>query len=93
MQGRVYKRVEAQTVNQETYIFIGTFVYFQAVQTGRGAGARTLDPLIKSQLLYQLSYTPRVRKKNGASEGTRTLDHHLGKVELYQLSYTRSKAN
>ena len=25
---------------------------------GRSAGARTLDPLIKSQLLYQLSYRP-----------------------------------
>ena len=57
-------------------------------RTGRGAGTRTLDPLIKSQLLYQLSYTPRVRK-DGAGEGTRTLDNHLGKVALYQLSYTR----
>ena len=25
---------------------------------GRSAGTRTLDPLIKSQLLYQLSYRP-----------------------------------
>ena len=57
---------------------------------GRGAGIRTLDPLIKSQLLYQLSYTPMVRKI-GAGEGTRTLDNHLGKVALYQLSYTRLK--
>ena len=60
------------------------------VRTGRGAGIRTLDPLIKSQLLYQLSYTPRVLKL-GAGEGTRTLDNHLGKVALYQLSYTRLK--
>ena len=58
--------------------------------SGRGAGTRTLDPLIKSQLLYQLSYTPRVLKL-GAGEGTRTLDNHLGKVALYQLSYTRLK--
>ena len=57
---------------------------------GRGAGTRTLDPLIKSQLLYQLSYTPKVRKI-GAGEGTRTLDNHLGKVALYQLSYARAK--
>ena len=55
---------------------------------GRGARTRTVDPVIKSHLLYQLSYTP---IKNGASEGIRTLDHHLGKVELYQLSYTRFK--
>ena len=47
-----------------------------------------MDPVIKSHLLYQLSYTP---IKYGASEGIRTLDHHLGKVELYQLSYTRFK--
>ncbi len=28
----------------------------RACKNGRSAGARTLDPLIKSQLLYQLSY-------------------------------------
>ena len=28
----------------------------RAVENGRSAGARTPDPLIKSQLLYQLSY-------------------------------------
>jgi hypothetical protein len=28
----------------------------RAFKNGRSAGARTLDPLIKSQLLYQLSY-------------------------------------
>ncbi len=57
---------------------------------GRGGGARTPDPLIKSQLLFQLSYTSTGSAKNGASEGIRTLDNHLGKVELYQLSYARS---
>ncbi len=44
--------------------------------------------MIKSHLLYQLSYTP---MKHGASEGSRTLDNHLGKVALYQLSYARFK--
>ena len=29
-----------------------------AIKPGRSAGTRTLDPLIKSQLLYQLSYRP-----------------------------------
>jgi hypothetical protein len=66
------------------------------VLSGRSVGARTPDPLIKSQLLYQLSYTsikptrkPVSGQKNGASEGSRTLDNHLGKVTLYQLSYAR----
>ena len=30
------------------------------VKNGGGAEARTLDPLIKSQLLYQLSYTSKI---------------------------------
>ena len=69
---------------------------FSSLATGRSAGIRTLDPLIKSQLLYQLSYTSMMPgpqtgpvQKNGASEGIRTLDNHLGKVTLYQLSYAR----
>ena len=52
--------------------------------------------MIKSHLLYQLSYTSMMTgptvgpvQKNGASEGIRTLDNHLGKVTLYQLSYAR----
>ena len=66
------------------------FLYFSGFFSGRGAGIRTLDPLIKSQLLYQLSYTPTMSQtKFGASEGSRTLDNHLGKVALYQLSYAR----
>lgn len=68
---------------------MGLFDVFSRIQTGRGAGTRTLDPLIKSQLLYQLSYTPRGLDAFGAGEGTRTLDNHLGKVALYQLSYAR----
>ena len=31
---------------------------FPLVQCGEGTGTRTLDTLIKSQLLYRLSYTP-----------------------------------
>ena len=32
---------------------------------GRRVGVRTPDPLIKSQLLYQLSYAPIIIKQNG----------------------------
>ena len=56
---------------------------------GRGAGIRTLDPVIKSHLLYQLSYAPISPLSSGARNGTRTRDNHLGKVALYQLSYPR----
>ena len=60
---------------------------------GRGAGIRTLDPVIKSHLLYQLSYAPispwLPERFVGARNGTRTRDNHLGKVALYQLSYPR----
>ena len=44
--------------------------------------------MIKSHLLYQLSYTP---INIGASDGARTHNLDLGKVALYQLSYTRFK--
>ena len=65
------------------------------------AEARTLDPLIKSQLLYQLSYgcvftssiqqyfKDRAEESAWAKNGTRTRDPNLGKVVLYQLSYFR----
>ena len=39
-------------------------------ENGRSVGIRTPDPLIKSQLLYQLSYAPVEKKQNGASEGS-----------------------
>ena len=56
------------------------------VENGRSAGIRTLDPVIKSHLLYQLSYAPIHQCFLGARNGTRTRDNHLGKVALYQLS-------
>ena len=58
-------------------------------ENGRSAGIRTLDPVIKSHLLYQLSYAPIHHGLRGARNGTRTRDNHLGKVALYQLSYPR----
>ena len=50
---------------------------------------RTLDPLIKSQLLYQLSYAPIRRKcsRDGGRTRTRTLDPLIKSQLLYQLSY------
>ena len=44
--------------------------------------------MIKSHLLYQLSYAP-IHRFTGARNGIRTRDNHLGKVALYQLSYPR----
>ena len=63
------------------------------------AGARTLDTLIKSQVLYQLSYgCNQLFKKKGGSlssslcilctpAGARTLDTLIKSQVLYQLSY------
>ncbi len=64
-------------------------------------GIRTLDRLIKSQMLYQLSYTPVIgnrsskadafpleRKRSGGCIGIRTLDRLIKSQMLYQLSYT-----
>ena len=50
-------------------------------------GARTLDPMIKSHLLYQLSY--RVNRFFSLSDlgGVRTLDPMIKSHLLYQLSY------
>ena len=45
--------------------------------------------MIKSHLLYRLSYERTSISKNGASDRNRTGDNHVGNVMLYQLSYTR----
>ena len=42
--------------NPKTEVFLNVFGLFLALLDGRGGGARTHDPLIKSQLLFQLSY-------------------------------------
>ena len=39
----------------EEFHFFGASFYLTAELTGTPSGTRTLDPLIKSQLLYQLS--------------------------------------
>ena len=54
------------------------------------AGVRTLDTLIKSQVLYQLSYKRIVFKLALCTPaGVRTLDTLIKSQVLYQLSYKR----
>ncbi len=48
--------------------------------------ARTKDPLIKSQLLYQLSYAS-MRGQDGGRTWARTKDPLIKSQLLYQLSY------
>ena len=56
-------------------------------KNGAGERIRTLDPLITSQMLYQLSYTGAVY---GGFGRNRTADTRIFSPLLYQLSY---KAN
>ena len=56
------------------------------------AGIRTPDNLIKSQVLYQLSYTPLFNYipfnyKENAQSRNRTSDTRIFSPLLYQLSY------
>ena len=51
---------------------------------GAGAGNRTPDPIITSDVLYRLSYSS---KKNGAKGQNRTADTRIFSPLLYQLSY------
>ena len=53
------------------------------------AGVRTLDPLIKSQMLYQLSYKRMQSAFLCTPAGVRTLDPLIKSQMLYQLSYKR----
>ena len=54
------------------------------------AGARTLDTLIKSQVLYQLSYKRSIFILALCTPaGARTLDTLIKSQVLYQLSYKR----
>ena len=56
---------------------------FRHVRWSDLAGARTQDPLLKREMLYQLSY--QVKKSDLA--GARTPDPLLKREMLYQLSY------
>ena len=54
-------------------------------KTGGRTWARTKDPLIKSQLLYQLSYAS--IRTGGGRTWARTKDPLIKSQLLYQLSY------
>ena len=58
-------------------------------KNGAPTRTRTLDPMIKSHLLYRLSYgcTYQRKLKNGAPTRTRTLDPLIKSHLLYRLSY------
>ena len=51
------------------------------------AGIRTPDNLIKSQVLYRLSYTPVCLFQDNAQSRNRTSDTRIFSPLLYQLSY------
>ncbi len=57
---------------------------FWGVATGRGGGTRTHDPLIKSQLLFQLSYTStkKMERAKGFEPSTTTLARWSSTTEL-----------
>ncbi len=55
-------------------------------EDGAGERSRTLDLLITSQLLYQLSYTGN-KYINGGSGRNRTADTRIFSPLLYRLSY------
>ena len=76
-------------------VALPTEPYRQPLVSCTPAGARTLDTLIKSQVLYQLSYGCIIISKIkevtfllfSTPAGARTLDTLIKSQVLYQLSY------
>ena len=63
---------------------------FEPLSKTERAGIRTPDNLIKSQVLYHLSYTPKINYflgKENAQSRNRTSDTRIFSPLLYQLSY------
>ena len=56
------------------------------LKSSEASGIRTPDNLIKSQVLYRLSYTPLLNYLNAQSRN-RTNDTRIFSPLLYQLSY------
>ena len=52
---RTDKKSSSGLYGQKSFCFFGASLHLTAELTGTPSGIRTLDPLIKSQLLYQLS--------------------------------------
>ena len=81
-------------LNQDVPIFIRFIISKKAVflckynekRPTERAGIRTRDNLIKSQVLYRLSYTPLLNYLNAQSRN-RTNDTRIFSPLLYQLSY------
>ena len=63
-----------------------TSVIFSQKFQSEASGIRTPDNLIKSQVLYRLSYTPLLNYLNAQSRN-RTNDTRIFSPLLYQLSY------
>ena len=72
---REFDRFIQKTKKINNTLKLRGFIDFFSSFIGRGAGIRTLDPLIKSQLLYQLSYTPtkKMEREKGIEPSTTTL--------------------
>ncbi len=60
---------------------------------GAATKSRTRDPLITSQMLYQLSYSGSNHQCHGAGTKSRTRDPLITSQVLYQLSYTGNVCN
>ena len=78
-------------MNVQQPLFLQTLEY-EKTETSRlpqlneTSGIRTPDNLIKSQVLYRLSYTPLLNYLNAQSRN-RTNDTRIFSPLLYQLSY------
>ena len=57
------------------------------IKNGRTTGARTLDPLVKSQLLYRLSYRPIFKNIYLTKRMFLINQTLLSKFELYTIHY------
>ena len=65
-------------------MLLNNFILNYILKAGGSDGTRIHDPLIKSQVLYQLSYGTII---NGAEKRNRTLNLLITSQLLYQLSY------
>ena len=72
-----------------TAVFKTAVIDHSTISPSDLGGARTLDPMIKSHLLYQLSYEVVWNTLSIESDlgGARTLDPMIKSHLLYQLSY------
>jgi hypothetical protein len=72
--------IEPSTMVLETTVIPFNYAPIYNFVNGAPGGIRTSDTLIRSQVLYPLSYR---RIFNGAEDGIRPRDPRLGKAMLY----------